>query len=71
VPLSGVRTYSMRASACQDSAYGDPRNHLVAVEREGRRLWALHNPALHERLSPLVPAGVLAQAWRDGPQANL
>lgn len=44
---------------------------LVAGERGARGLWALHDAALRDRLSPLVPAGVLAQAWRGGPQANL
>ncbi|MEX2621963.1 MAG: PIN domain-containing protein [Egibacteraceae bacterium] len=44
---------------------------LVAGERGNRGMWALHEAALRDRLSPLVPAGVLAQAWRGGPQANL
>ena len=44
---------------------------LVAAERNVRPLWALHDAALRRDVSPLVPAGVLAQVWRDGPQANL
>jgi hypothetical protein len=44
---------------------------LVAGERGHRGMWALHEAALRDGLSPLVPAGVLAQAWRGGPQANL
>ncbi len=44
---------------------------LIAAERRDRPMWALHDGALRRRLSPLVPAGVLAQAWRGGPQANL
>lgn len=44
---------------------------LVAAERGNRRMWALHDAALREGVSPVVPAGVLAQAWRGGPQANL
>lgn len=44
---------------------------LVAGERNDRRLWALHDAALRRGISPVVPAGVLAQAWRGGPQARL
>ena len=44
---------------------------LVAAERSVRPLWALHDAALRRDVSPLVPAGVLAQVWRGGPQANL
>ncbi|MDQ3451334.1 MAG: PIN domain-containing protein [Actinomycetota bacterium] len=44
---------------------------LVAAERSSRQLWALHAAALRKSLSPLVPAGMLAQAWRGGPQADL
>jgi hypothetical protein len=44
---------------------------LVAGERGNRGMWALHEAALRDGLSPLVPAGVLAQRWRGGSQANL
>lgn len=44
---------------------------LIAAERRDRTMWALHDGVLRRDLSPLVPAGVLAQAWRGGPQANL
>jgi hypothetical protein len=44
---------------------------LVAGERNDRTVWALHDATLRRGLSPLVPAGVLAQVWRGGPQANL
>lgn len=44
---------------------------LVAAERNERSMWLLHDAALRRGLSPLVPAGVLAQAWRGGPQATL
>lgn len=44
---------------------------LLAAERGNRALWAMHAAILREGLSPLVPTGVLAQAWRGGPQANL
>ena len=44
---------------------------LLAAERSDRRLWALHRRALERGVSPTVPAGVLGQAWRGGPQAQL
>ena len=44
---------------------------LVAGERGDRRMWALHEATLRRGALPVVPAGVLAQAWRGGPQANL
>jgi hypothetical protein len=44
---------------------------LVAAERNVRSLWALHDAVLRREVSPVVPAGVLAQVWRGGPQASL
>ena len=44
---------------------------LVAGERNVRQMWALHDAALRRGITPIVPAGVLAQAWRGGPQARL
>lgn len=44
---------------------------LVAGERNNRHMWALHDAALRRGITPIVPAGVLAQAWRGGPQARL
>lgn len=44
---------------------------LLAAERSDRLLWALHRRALERGLRPTVPAGVLGQAWRGGPQAEL
>jgi hypothetical protein len=44
---------------------------LVAAERGNRLLWSLHRRALERGLRPTVPAGVLGQAWRGGPQAEL
>ena len=44
---------------------------LLAAEKGARALWALHRRALERGLRPTVPAGVLAQAWRGGPQAQL
>lgn len=44
---------------------------LVAAERDDRIVWSLHRAALRRGLPPTVPAGVLAEGWRGGPQANL
>lgn len=45
---------------------------LVAAERNNRRMWALHAGFLAEEVAPLVPAPVLAEAWRGGSrQASL
>ena len=44
---------------------------LVAAEKGNRAFWALHKRALDRGLRPTVPAGVLAQAWRGGPQPQL
>lgn len=39
---------------------------LVAAERNDRRMWALHAGYLAEGVVPVVPAGVVAEAWRGG-----
>ena len=44
---------------------------LLAAEANRRDVWALHARALQRGLRPVVPAAVLAQAWRGGPQASL
>lgn len=44
---------------------------LVAAERGVRGVWARHQRALLRGWLPRVPAPVLAQAWRGGPQAEL
>jgi hypothetical protein len=45
---------------------------LIAAERNNRRMWALHAGLLAEEVVPLVPAPVLAEAWRGDPrQASL
>lgn len=44
---------------------------LVAAERGDRAVWALHRRALGRGIRPTLPAGVLGQAWRGGPQAEL
>ena len=45
---------------------------LVAAERNNRRMWALHAGFLAEEVVPIVPAPVMAEAWRGGArQASL
>lgn len=44
---------------------------LLAAEANDRRLWAIHRRAIDRSHTPTVPAGVLAQAWRGGPQPLL
>ena len=44
---------------------------LIAAERDVRRIWALHRRSLERGIVPTVPAGVLAQGWRGGPQHQL
>lgn len=44
---------------------------LRAGEASSRQLWALHRRLLERGVRPVVPAGVLGQAWRGGPQAEL
>lgn len=44
---------------------------LIAAERNDRRMWTLHRCALERGLLPTVPAGVLAQGWRGGPQPQM
>lgn len=44
---------------------------LLAAEASRRAAWALHRRALERGLVPIVPAAVLAQAWRGGPQPML
>lgn len=44
---------------------------LLAAEANDRRVWAIHRRALERAHLPTIPAGVLAQAWRGGPQPLL
>jgi hypothetical protein len=41
---------------------------LIAADRRDENAWAIHAEALEHKVRPLVPAPVLAQAWRGGPQ---
>ena len=45
---------------------------LIAGERNSRTMWALHARFLEREVVPVVPAPVLAEAWRGGArQAGL
>lgn len=44
---------------------------LLAAEAHRRELWALHARSVRRGERPVVPAAVLALAWRGGPQAAL
>ena len=44
---------------------------LNAADRDDRLMWSLHRAAMGRGLPPTVPAGVLAEAWRGGPQHRL
>jgi hypothetical protein len=44
---------------------------LVAADRGERRQWARHRALLTRREIPVVPAPVLAQAWRGGNRQAL
>jgi len=44
---------------------------LIAAERSDRLMWSLHLAAVKRGLIPTVPAGVLSEAWRGGPQHQL
>jgi predicted nucleic acid-binding protein len=44
---------------------------LIAAERDDRLMWALHRAAILRGLTPTIPAGVLGEAWRGGPQHHL
>ena len=38
---------------------------LLAIDRNDRRMWVIHHLAIEEGRRLLVPAVVVAQAWRD------
>lgn len=44
---------------------------LVAAQRGERRMWARHRALLVMRVIPVVPAPVVAQAWRGGARQAL
>ena len=44
---------------------------LLAAERRNIRICLLHQQAVRTGIRPIVPAAVLAQAWRGGPPPGL
>lgn len=44
---------------------------LLAAERGDRTMWAVHRRGLDRAGQAVVPAVVLGQAWRGGPQPQL
>lgn len=44
---------------------------LIAADRDDRAAWAMHQRWVRAGTPIIVPAVVLAQAWRGGPQASL
>ena len=44
---------------------------LLAAERGDRTMWAVHRRGLDRSGPAVVPAVVLGQAWRGGPQPQL
>lgn len=44
---------------------------LIALDRNDRRMWAVLRVAADEGKPVYVPAGVIAQAWRDGSRQAL
>ena len=66
----------MEAAAVTAQAAGRVRildaGALIALDREDRDVWALIADVVRRGLRPVVPAPVIAQAWRGGPrQARL
>jgi hypothetical protein len=44
---------------------------LLAAEADRSTIWVIHRRALARGVRPVVPAVVLAQVWRGGPQPLL
>ncbi len=44
---------------------------LIAAERGSETVWTMHRELLEQEMRPTLPAVVLGQAWRGGPQARL
>ena len=53
------------------SGYTYDTGALIAAERHDRAMKNIHDAALDGELTLTVPAGVLAEAWRGGPQPSL
>lgn len=44
---------------------------LIAAERGNRAVWGLHQDYVDDEVTPVVPATVLAEAWRGGARQAL
>lgn len=44
---------------------------LIAAERGDQQMWGLHRRTLSRGVVPTIPAVVLAQGWRGGPQPQM
>ena len=44
---------------------------LIAAEARKPRFWRLHRQTIARGVRPIIPAAVLAQTWRGGPQPLL
>ena len=44
---------------------------LIAADRKDTRMWAIHKKALERGVRPVVPAGVVTEAYRSGRQVRL
>jgi hypothetical protein len=44
---------------------------LIALDRNDRTIWAMLRNAADDSAQVSVPAGVIAQAWRDGSRQSL
>lgn len=44
---------------------------LILAQKLGSDIWPFHRRTVEREVTPVVPAPVLAQAWRGGPQVNL
>jgi len=44
---------------------------LIAAERGSEMVWTMHRELLGQEVRPTLPAVVLGQTWRGGPQARL
>ena len=62
-------TAAARAAEASGATYDT--GALLAAEANRREIWAIHVRSLQRGVRPVVPAGVLAQAWRRGPQPQL
>lgn len=71
VGATGSRSHSAQVRVTGGVTYDT--GALLAAERNDRQMWVRHNAILELGIRPVVPAPVLAQAWRGGGprQANL